>query len=281
MGIEEDAPLLALGAEAARQRLDDYEVGELAVQMDDQSPEAVLGWAMERFGSRLAICSSLQAESLVLLDMAWRIDPRVRVFTVDTGRLPQETYALIEQVRQRYGVAFEAVYPEAQEVGRMVSRYGPNLFYESVPKRLLCCEVRKVQPLRRKLAELDAWVTGLRREHWPTRSNIRKIELDHDHDGIVKLNPLADWIAEDVWDYIRRHEVPYHPLYDRGYTSISCACCTRPTRPGEDPRAGRWWWEHGAPKECGMHCSIETGGLEHELEALLDDVLRAPAAGGG
>ncbi len=266
-------------AETAEQRvlLDDYEVGELAVEFDDRPAEEIVAWAIERFGHRLAICSSLQAESVVLLDMAWRIDPQVRVFTVDTGRMPQETHVLIDRIRDRYGVQIEVVHPDAEELSRMTTRYGSNLFYESVAKRLLCCEVRKVEPLKRKLAELDAWVTGLRREHWPTRSNIRKIDIDHDHDGIVKLNPLADWIHDDVWTYIRDHDVPSHDLYAQGYTSISCTCCTRPTKPGEDPRAGRWWWEKGAPKECGMHCSLETGGFEHELDALLDDVLRGKA----
>ena len=257
--------------------LDDYAVGELAVEYDDQPAEALMAWALETFGDRLAVCSSLQAESLVLLDMAWRIDRNVRVFTVDTGRMPQETYDLIDAVRDRYGIDFEVVYPDAPQVERMTTQHGVNLFYKGVPQRMLCCEVRKVEPLRRKLADLDAWVTGLRREHWPTRSNIRKIDVDHDHDGIAKLNPLADWIQEDVWDYIRRNEVPYHKLYDRGYTSISCTCCTRATTAGEDPRAGRWWWEQGAPKECGMHCSLETGGFERELEMMLDDVLRGRA----
>ena len=264
-------------ASVHRVLLDDYEVGEMAVEFDDKPADELLAWAIERFGDRLAVCSSLQAESLVLFDMAWRIDPSVRVFTVDTGRMPRETYALIDRVREKYGVEVEVEVPDAAEVSRMTTRHGVNLFYGSVPRRLLCCEVRKVEPLKRKLAGLDAWVTGLRREHWPTRSNIRKIDVDHDHDGIVKLNPLADWIHEDVWNYIREHDVPYNALYDQGYTSISCACCTRPTKPGEDPRAGRWWWEQGAPKECGMHCSIETGGFEHELDALLDDVVRGKA----
>jgi phosphoadenylyl-sulfate reductase (thioredoxin) len=114
-------------------------------------------------------------------------------------------------------------------------------------------------------------VTGLRRDQWATRSNIRKIELDHDHGGLVKINPLADWMEEEVWDYLRANDVPYHPLYDEGYKSIGCAPCTRATAPGEDPRAGRWWWETNAPKECGMHCAIETGGFEHELEIIVGD----------
>jgi phosphoadenosine phosphosulfate reductase len=123
----------------------------------------------------------------------------------------------------------------------------------------------------RVLRGLDAWITGLRRDQWATRSNIRKIELDHDHGGIVKVNPLADWTKEEVWDYIRDNEVPYNALYDKGFTSIGCAPCTRPIEPGESDRAGRWWWETDAPKECGIHCAIYTGGFEHELHALLGD----------
>jgi phosphoadenylyl-sulfate reductase (thioredoxin) len=153
----------------------------------------------------------------------------------------------------------------------MVRKHGPNLFYKAVENRMLCCQVRKVLPLQAHLAGLDAWVTGLRRDQWATRSDIRKVEIDHDHGAIVKLNPLAEWSEEEVWDYVREHELPYNSLYDKGYTSIGCAPCTRPTRPGEDLRAGRWWWETNAPKECGIHCAIETGGLEHELRALLGE----------
>jgi phosphoadenosine phosphosulfate reductase len=249
--------------------LDELEAGELAIEFDDQEPQDVIGWVLERFGDKVAICTSLQAEGMAIVDMAWRINPCVRVFTVDTGRLPQETYELIDRVREKYGIPFEVYAPDAHQVGAMVRRHGVNLFYREVPLRLLCCQVRKVLPLRRVLSQLDAWVTGLRREQWATRSNIRKIELDHDHGGIVKVNPLADWTEEEVWEYIRTYDVPSHPLYDQGYPSIGCAPCTRPIRPGENPRAGRWWWENGAPKECGMHCAIETGGFEHELEAIL------------
>ena len=250
--------------------LDDGEAGELAVEFDDQPPEALLGWALERFGARIALCTSFQAEGMVLLDMAWRIEPKVRVFTIDTGRLHQETYDLIDAVRTRYGIAIEAYTPDADETEAMTRAHGVNLFRRGVPLRLLCCQVRKVRPLQRVLNGLDAWITGLRRETWASRADIRKIELDHDHGGIAKLSPLADWTHEEVWDYLRAHDVPSHALYDQGYTSIGCAPCTRRTAPGEDPRAGRWWWETNAPKECGMHCTIETGGFEHELEVLLD-----------
>jgi phosphoadenosine phosphosulfate reductase len=249
--------------------LDELEAGELAIEFDHQEPQDVLRWALERFGQRVGICTSLQAEGLAIVDMAWRINPGVRVFTIDTGRLPQETHELIEQVREKYGLTLDAYTPDSRQVEAMVQRHGVDLFYREVPLRLLCCQIRKVLPLRRVLSGFDAWVTGLRREQWATRSNIRKIELDHDHGGIVKINPLADWSKEEVWDYIRDHDVPTHPYYDRGYPSIGCGPCTRPIQPGEAPRAGRWGWEEGAPKECGMHCSIETGGFEHELEAIL------------
>jgi thioredoxin-dependent adenylylsulfate APS reductase len=249
--------------------MDELEAGEVAVELDDKEPQEVLTWAIERFGRELAICSSFQAEGCVLIDMAHRIDPNVRVFTIDTGRQPQETYDLIDAIRERYGINTEVFLPDHSVVEGMVRKHGGNLFYRDVNLRLLCCQVRKVLPLRRALMNYSAWVTGLRREQWATRSNIRKIEIDHDHGGIVKISPLADWIEEEVWDYIRANDVPYNALYDKGYKSIGCAPCTRPVAEGEDARDGRWWWETNAPKECGMHCAIETGGFEHELAALL------------
>jgi len=252
--------------------MDELEAGEAAVELDDKSPQEVLSWSIDRFGSRLAICSSFQAEGCVLIDMATRIDPKVRVFTIDTGRLPAETIAVMQRIRERYGIAIEVQRADGATVETMVNRHGgPDFFYREVNLRLLCCQVRKVLPLRRALRKCDAWVTGLRRDQWATRSNIRKIEIDHDHGGIVKVSPLADWSEEEIWDYLRANEVPYNALYDRGYASIGCAPCTRAVEPGADPRSGRWWWEKGAPKECGMHCAIETGGFEHELAALLGD----------
>jgi phosphoadenosine phosphosulfate reductase len=255
--------------EIERDFLDDFEAGNLGVELDDREPEEVLEYAMERWGDRLAVCTSFQAEGMVILDMAWRIDPRVRVFTVDTGRLPPETYEIIETVRERYGIEVEVHFPDAARVRDMTTRFGPNLFFRAVPARLLCCQVRKVEPIRDALEPLDAWVTGLRREQWASRANIRKLEIDHDHGGLAKLSPLADWTIEEVHEYLAEHEVPEHPLYAQGFTSIGCAPCTRPTAPGEDPRAGRWWWEVNAPKECGIHCPLETGGFEHEVEAIL------------
>ncbi|HXO21134.1 MAG TPA: phosphoadenylyl-sulfate reductase [Thermoanaerobaculia bacterium] len=259
-----------------RDFLDEFEAGQLAADFDYTTPEEVLAWAIERWHPRLALCTSFQAEGMAIFDMAWRINPAVRLFTVDTGRLPEETYEMIETVRGHYGVEVEIRFPDALRVEAMVGRFGPNLFARAVEARLLCCSVRKVEPIRGALDELDAWVTGLRREQWASRANIRKIEIDHDHGGLAKLSPLADWTIEEVLDYNRAHGVPVHPLYAKGYTSIGCAPCTRATAAGEDARAGRWWWEKNAPKECGIHCPLETGALEHELEAIL---ARQPAGG--
>jgi thioredoxin-dependent adenylylsulfate APS reductase len=174
------------------------------------------------------------------------------VFTIDTGRLPQETYNVMDHVREKYGIPIEVYFPRAEDVEEMVRKHGLNLFYKSVELRILCCHVRKVEPLKRALSGLDAWITGLRREQAPTRAVIKKVEVDHVNGGIIKINPLADWTSQQVWEYIREKGVPYNALYDHGYLSIGCAPCTRPIKQGEDPRSGRWWWEKGI-KECGLH----------------------------
>ncbi len=251
---------------------DDLEIGEIAVELDDQEPEEVVAWSLETFGERIAIVTSLQADSMAVLDMAYRMKPDIRVITVDSGRLPQATLAFLDDVRHHYPDSrWEVLSPDLREVESMVRRHDDDLFYKSVPLRLLCCQIRKVRPLLRALEGLDAWFTGLRREQWASRAAIRKVELDHDHDGIVKVNPLADWTKEEVWEYLEDNGVPVHPLYEQGYTSIGCEPCTRPIQAGEHDRAGRWWWETNAPKECGIHCPIETGGFEHEVHAILGD----------
>ena len=188
---------------------------------------------------------------MVILDLASRISASVRVFTLDTGRLPDETYRMMESVRQRYGIPVEIVFPERDEVEHMVAFHGPNLFYSSVQARQRCCDVRKVRPLDRKLETLKAWATGLRRDQSDTRAAIPKV--DRDPAGRIKICPLADWSADGVEAYLARHDVPVHPLYARGYTSIGCAPCTRAVQPGESERAGRWWWEQDVKKECGIH----------------------------
>ena len=252
--------------------IDELEAGELSIEFEGEEPQTVLAWAIERFAPGIAISTSFQIDSVVLIDMAYAIDPEIPVFSVDTGRLPAETLELADALRARYpGLRLDLVRPDDSEVGAMTAKHGVDLFRTGVDLRLLCCNIRKVRPLTKHLHSLEAWVTGLRRDQWASRTNIRKVEIDHDHGAVVKLNPLAEWTEEEVWDYAREHEVPYHALYDRGYTSIGCAPCTRAIQPGEPARAGRWWWESNAPKECGIHCSIESGGLEHELHALIGD----------
>jgi thioredoxin-dependent adenylylsulfate APS reductase len=241
-------------------------VADAAVRFDDASAEELLTWALETFHPRLAISAAGGVDGLALVDMAWRINPDVRVFTLDTGRLPPETYVLFEEVRERYGIDVEFEVPNGNDVAKLSTTYGPNLMYRSVDLRLACCNVRKVEPLKRKLATLDAWIAGLRREQWVSRRNIAKVELDREHGNIVKLNPLADWSLDRVWDYVRTNEVPYHELFDHGYTSIGCAPCTRAVLPGEPERAGRWWWEEDTDKECGIHCSVQLLGTKTDRE---------------
>jgi thioredoxin-dependent adenylylsulfate APS reductase len=250
--------------------------GPVAVTLptEQATAEEVLGWGLREFGDRLALCTGFQAEGIVLLDMASKLAPGgFRVLTIDTGRLPEETHELISVVRQRYGVSVEVIYPERSEVESMVTSHGPNLFYEAVAKRRLCCEIRKVRPLARKLSEYDAWAVGLRRQQSTTRRDVKKVEIDARHGGILKLSPLADWTEEQVREYTQRHHLPVHKLYAKGYTSIGCAPCSRAILEGEDHRAGRWWWERDATKECGINFSTN-GVARRELDVLLEDILR-------
>ncbi len=226
------------------------------------SASEILSWAIDAFGGSFAIATSFQKEGMAILDLASRISVDVRVFTLDTGRLPDETYQMMETVRQRYGIPVEIIFPERDEVEQLVALHGPNLFYSSVPARLRCCDVRKVRPLDRKLETLKAWATGLRREQAETRARVPKVERSAA--GPIKICPLADWSSARVEEYIAQHDVPVHPLYARGYTSIGCAPCTRAVQPGESERAGRWWWEEDAKKECGIHFAPD-GSVQRDI----------------
>jgi phosphoadenosine phosphosulfate reductase len=226
------------------------------------SPHEILTWGLENFDDKIALsCSFGAPEGLALLDMMHRIDPASRVFVLDTGRLPQATYDLIDRVRDRYDKAVEVVFPDAERVQSMVRDNGLNLFYESAEKRELCCRVRKVEPLNHFLSGLDAWVTGLRRDQSRRREKTPKIEIDRAHAGIAKLNPIADWSHEQVLDYVREHEVPINRLHAEGYPSVGCEPCSRPIGPGDDLRAGRWWWENSDLKECGIHLEEKGSGI--------------------
>jgi len=221
--------------------------------LESKSAQEVVRWALTRFGDRVALASSFGAEDVALIHMMAQVNPRARVFTLDTGRLNQETYDVMDKIREQYGVSIEVMFPKAEAVERMVREKGLNLFYHAIENRKLCCGIRKVEPLNRALASLDAWITGLRRDQVVTRTGVKKVDLDADHGGIAKINPLADWTWEQVMGYVKQHQVPYNVLHDQGYPSIGCAPCTRAIKPGEDFRAGRWWWERPEQKECGLH----------------------------
>lgn len=196
--------------------------------------------------------SSLGAEDMVLTDLISRYAPDIGLFTLDTGRLPEETYQLMQRVREHYRLPLRIYFPQPEAVEEFVSRHGPNAFYESVALRKNCCHIRKIEPLRRALAGHKAWITGLRRAQSTTRKDAQLQEWDSDN-RLQKFSPLIEWSEQDIWDYIRRFDVPYNTLHDKGYPSIGCAPCTRAITKGEDVRAGRWWWEHEDIKECGLH----------------------------
>ena len=218
-----------------------------------KTTKEALQWTSENLHPRVAKASSFGAEDAVMMDIMININPEFRFFTLDTGRLPQETYDIMDAVRKRYNVTIEVLFPDAGQVQNMVQEKGVNLFYDSVDNRKLCCEIRKVNPMNKMLGTLDGWITGLRRDQTKNREDARIFQLDAGHDNILKINPIIDWTWDQVWGYIKENHLPYNALLDQGYPSIGCQPCTRPVKPGEDLRAGRWWWEQGENKECGLH----------------------------
>jgi phosphoadenosine phosphosulfate reductase len=203
----------------------------------------------------IKLASSLAAEDMVLAHAILSRGVKIGIFTLNTGRLHTETVDMIARVRERYGYEIEQFHPQREAVDGYVREHGLNAFYESIELRKRCCEIRKVEPLNRALSGVDAWVTGQRREQSVTRTDLHREEQDGAR-GIAKYNPLADWSETEVWDYLKAHDVPVNPLHARGYPSIGCEPCTRAIRPGEDSRAGRWWWESRDTKECGLHITI-------------------------
>ena len=242
------------------------DLAAFTAQAGDKRGAELLSWAAERFGDGLCIASSLGPEDVALLELLWQQgalgeragEQSVRVFTLDTGRLHQQTYELMDRLMDRYQMRFDVYFPRAEGVEQMVRERGPNLFYRSIDDRRACCHVRKLEPLSRALAPASAWVTGLRAEQSPTRTMTDAVELDMTHGGLIKLNPLVDWSREQLWDFLRAFDVPTNALHDQGFASIGCAPCTRAIEPGEDERAGRWWWERPDQKECGLHPSRAT-----------------------
>lgn len=222
-------------------------------EVDVQDLNAILSYALEIFHPRLSLASSFGLEDVALIHALTNIRGDVRVFALDTGRLPEETYECADRIRSRYGVEIEWYFPRADKVEALERNKGLYSFRESVENRIECCGIRKVEPLNRALQDVDAWITGQRREQSVTRKKLDVLEQDGGHGGIWKFNPLADWTLDDVWSYVRQHNIPYNRLHDHGYPSIGCAPCTRAIAPGEDQRAGRWWWENPEHKECGLH----------------------------
>ena len=220
---------------------------------DKKSAQEIIQWAGKRFGQRAGLASSFGMEDMVLIDMLAQLDDVVTVLTLDTGRLHEETYETMERVRSKYGIHIQTFFPVKEDVERLVRDKGYFSFRENVDDRKECCAIRKLEPLKRALSGLDAWITGLRREQSITRTDVPKVAEDPDRASLVKINPLADWTLVQVEEYIQKNNVPINPLHRKNYPSIGCAPCTRPIEPGEDIRAGRWWWENPEHKECGLH----------------------------
>jgi phosphoadenosine phosphosulfate reductase len=212
----------------------------------------VLEYFLTHFKGKVAFASSLGAEDQVITEIMASIDPASRIFTLDTGRMFPESYDVIERTIARYKIKIGIFFPDRAAVEKMVNMEGINLFYDSIENRKLCCHIRKIDPLNRALEGLDVWISGLRRSQSVTRTEIKLVEWDENH-KMIKVNPLINWTEEQVWDYIKLKNIPYNRLHDQGFPSIGCQPCTRAVQPGEDVRAGRWWWESEHHKECGLH----------------------------
>ncbi len=210
----------------------------------------VLRAAVRDYG-KVVYSNSLGAESMVLTDLIWTQVPEIEIFTLDTGRLPEETINLIERLERRYNRRMRIYYPDPATLEPLVAKNGINGFYNGVPERIACCHVRKVEPFRRAVQGAGAWVTGVRHEQSATRALAKAVDFDAAN-GLAKISPILDWTHDDVWAYIRAKKLPYNPLHDKGYPSIGCAPCTRAVEPGADSRSGRWWWENSDSKECGL-----------------------------
>jgi phosphoadenosine phosphosulfate reductase len=238
----------------------DFDIQALQTELQNKNPRVILKKALELFDN-IAISFS-GAEDVVLIDMAVKIRPDIRVFSLDTGRLHPETYRFIEKVRKHYGIAIEVLSPDRELLDNLVKTKGLFSFYADGHHE--CCGIRKVDSLKRKLVHLDAWITGQRKDQsLDTRQNIPEVQIDTafstpEHQ-LVKFNPLLNWTSAQVWDYIEAYQVPFNELHQKGYISIGCEPCTRPVLPNQHERTGRWWWEDAAKKECGLHASNVEG----------------------
>ena len=235
------------------------ELTALGLERKAAAAHAQLAAALARHG-RLVYSNSLGAEAMVLTDIIATQLPEIDMFSIDTGRLYEETHELLEKLQRRYRRAIRVVYPDAAALERLVARQGVNGFYHSLEARLECCRIRKVEPFKRAIAGYDGWITGLRREQSAARAAAEAVEWDAEH-GLYKVSPLLEWTEAEVWQYIRARRLPYNPLHDRQFPSIGCAPCTRAIQPGESRRAGRWWWEQPETRECGLHPRVPPAAL--------------------
>ncbi|WP_419777216.1 phosphoadenylyl-sulfate reductase [Malaciobacter marinus] len=227
-------------------------IDELNEQLKNSSTQEVIEFFLNQYRSKVALASSLGAEDQVLTDIIFKNDKSSKVFTLDTGRLNPETYDVMDATNLKYGVKLDVYFPNLDKVEQLYQTQGINGHFESIDNRKKCCNIRKIEPLKRALKNLDVWFTGLRSSQSITREDMKLVEWDEAF-KLIKVNPLINWSEKDVWDYIKANSVPYNKLHDKGYPSIGCAPCTRAVKDGEDIRAGRWWWENPEHKECGLH----------------------------
>jgi len=232
--------------------MDLAQIEKLNNEMEGKTSLAVLDYFVSNFSDKIGFATSFGVEDQVITQKLFSLKKKIKIFTLDTGRLFPETYELIDKTTSRYKLNIDIYFPNSSEVETMVNSKGINLFYESIENRKLCCGVRKIEPLKRALSNLDIWISGLRREQSPTRSDMKLVEWDANN-GLIKINPLIEWTEKECWDYVKKNNIPYNTLHDKGFLSIGCQPCTRAIDEGEDVRAGRWWWEDPDSKECGLH----------------------------
>jgi phosphoadenosine phosphosulfate reductase len=229
-----------------------FDIDKINETLTGKSPQEVIEWFLKDFEGKVAFSTSMGAEDQAITKMIADVDKTADIFTLDTGRLFPETYDLMDVTAKKYDITIRVMFPDAARVEEMVNKKGINLFYDSIENRKLCCHIRKIEPLKRAFAGLDAWICGLRREQSVTRKDLKLVEWD-ENNGLIKVNPLIDWTEAELWAYIRSNHIPYNKLHDQGFPSIGCQPCTRAILPGEDVRAGRWWWENPESRECGLH----------------------------
>jgi phosphoadenosine phosphosulfate reductase len=228
------------------------QIEKLNNELAGKSSFEVLDFFISNYKDKIGFASSFGIEDQILTQMIHHLQKKIKIFSLDTGRLFPETYDLIEKTRSRYKLDILIYFPNDDDVETMVNTKGINLFYHSIETRKLCCEVRKIKPLHRALKGLNVWISGLRKEQSPTRSDMKLVEWD-ELNGLIKVNPLIEWSEKESWNYIYENNIPYNILHDQGFLSIGCQPCTRAIQEGEKSRAGRWWWENPDTKECGLH----------------------------